>query len=321
METQYIVGVDAGGTKTRLRLATLQGDTLEDVTHPAGDWTNLDSRGKAVALGASIRALTRSPPIAVGIGAHGCDSDTECAELRTAMEAELAVPVRVVNDAFLLEAAVPAGGPAAGLVVGTGSIAVARDTFGGSLYAGGWGWLVGDPGSAWGTVRDAVGALTRAHDRARTDDPLLPALLAHTGARSLRDVVGTMQSTPPRSWARWAPTVFDAAEAGSPAARTAVLTGADDLTTLVGHLVARGADITRVVAGGSVIVGRPPLAEALRDRLRERLGLPLTVYTGEPVAGAVRMAAPPEPPGTPPRTNTPRYPAPGAPAGGRRTTR
>nr|WP_202512878.1 ATPase [Streptomyces sp. SID3343] len=273
-----------------MRFTTFEGDVFRDVTHPAGDWTNLDARGKAAALGARIRAVTSEPPAAVAVGAHGCDTDHECAELRAAVQAELSVPAHVVNDAFLLEAAVPDGGPCAGLVVGTGSIAVAHHRTGGSLYAGGWGWLVGDPGSAWGTVREAVRALTRTHDRADPDDPLLPALLACSDTGSLREIVGSMQRVPPRSWAHWAPTVFDAAEAGSPAALAAVHWGMDELATLVDDLVARGADVTRVVAAGSVIAGRALLADGLADRLRVRLGVPLTVFDGDPVEGAVRLA-------------------------------
>ncbi|MEW2547042.1 ATPase [Streptomyces sp. NPDC047002] len=292
METKYIVGVDAGGSKTRLRFADRDGATVKDVTRPAGDWTNADARGKARLVAARIREVDAAPPAAVGIGAHGCDSDAECAELRRAAEAELGVPVAVVNDAFLLCEAAPDGGPCAGLVVGTGSIAVARRGDGTSLYAGGWGWLVGDPGSAWGTVRDAVRALAEAENRTggAGGDPLLPALLAASGTRSLREVVGLMQRTPAQRWAGWAPVVFDAAESGSAAGLAALRTGAAELVALVGDLAARGAEVRRVVAGGSVIAGRPALAERVAHGLRTRHGLPLTVLDTAPVAGAVHLA-------------------------------
>ncbi|OON82711.1 N-acetylglucosamine kinase [Streptomyces tsukubensis] len=290
MDTHYIVGIDAGGSHTRLRFATPEGATTHEHVHPAGDWTNLTPSGKAAVLGAHLRAVTRQPPLALGVGAHGCDSDAECEALRHAVQEETGAPTTVVNDAFLLEAAVP-GGPCAGLVVGTGSIAVARTPEGASLYAGGWGWLVGDPGSAWGTVREAVRHLVTEHDRAgRDQDPLLAPLLARAGGRALRDVVGAMQRLPPREWAGWAPDVFDAAEAGSPAALAAVLSGADQLVGLVCDLAARGATVTRVVAGGSVIAARPLMADRVADGLHRGLGAPLTVFSGAPVAGAVHLA-------------------------------
>ncbi|MFE9247954.1 N-acetylglucosamine kinase [Streptomyces sp. NPDC007088] len=291
MNTDYIVGVDAGGTRTRLRLATPQGRTLADHRHPAGDWTALDAAGKAGRLAAALRAVTERPPLAVAVGAHGCDSEEECDALREAVADRTGVAVAVVNDAFLLEAAVPDEGPAAGLVVGTGSIAVGRHADGTSLYAGGWGWLLGDPGSGWGTVREAVRLLTHAHDRTgRTEDPLLPPLVRLAGGGGLRDVVDALQRLPPREWAAWAPAVFDAADAGSPAARAAITRGADDLVSLVSDLRARGAAFHRVIGGGSVLASRPHLAHRLASGLRTRLNLPLTVYTGEPVAGAVHLA-------------------------------
>ncbi|WP_212910592.1 N-acetylglucosamine kinase [Streptomyces sp. TS71-3] len=293
----YVAGIDAGGTKTHLRLATAGGDPIADEVRPAGAWTDLDAPGKARLIAGHLRDIAGAAggpgvlPGALAVGAHGCDSDAECAELRLALHAELGLPVRVVNDAFLLAAAAGGTGPAAGLVVGTGSIAVARDAAGRSLYAGGWGWLIGDGGSAWGTVREAVRALAEAHDRgAGEDDPLLPALLDRSGTRSLREVAGLMQNAPAGTWAGWAPAVFTAAAEGSPAARHAIENGAHALASLVADLVARGARVTRVVAGGGVIVGQDVMADAVAHALRERCGLPLTVFRGLPVTGAVRLA-------------------------------
>jgi N-acetylglucosamine kinase-like BadF-type ATPase len=167
-----------------------------------------------------------------------------------------------------------------------------RCSGGGSLYAGGWGRLIGDPGSARGTVRCAVQALSEAENRtgAPDGDPLLPALLAASGTGSLREVVGLMQRTPARHWAGWAPAVFDAAEAGSPAGLAALRRGAAELVALVGDLIARGAAARRVVAGGSVIAGRPSLAARVAPGLLAAHGLPLTVFDGDPVAGAVLLA-------------------------------
>ncbi|MFI6346118.1 N-acetylglucosamine kinase [Streptomyces sp. NPDC050560] len=288
---RYVVGVDAGGTRTRLRFAAPGGAVLADAAHPAGDWTDLDAEGKARLIAGHLARTADGTPAAIGVGAHGCDSDDECEQLRAALASLVPAPVRVVNDAFLLEAAVPGPEPCGCLVVGTGSIAVARDGAGRSLYAGGWGWLLGDPASGWGTVREAVRLLAAAQDRGGGgDDPLLAPLLRRSGARSLREVAGFMQREPARVWARWAPDVYAAAAAGSPAARAAVDGGATALAGLVGDLVARGARVGRVVAGGSVIAAQPALAAAVSTALRP-LGVPrLTVYGGEPVAGAVRLA-------------------------------
>lgn len=297
MNTEYIVGIDAGGTKIQLRFSTLDGEIIRDVVLPAGDWTNLSASGRAHLLAARLTEAGQRPATAVGVGAHGCDTDSEVAELRLALEDRLGVPVGVVNDAVLIGLASDDTAPTsdnvalANLVVGTGSIAVGRDTAGHSLYAGGWGWLIGDPGSAWGTVREAVRVLSEEQDRGGlTDDPLLPELLTLADSRSLREVVGRMQSIPARDWAAWAPAVFEAAERGSAAALTSIDSGAHALVGLVENLVDRGAVIEGVVAGGNVIVNQPMLAERVARGLAKGPGLPLTVFRGAPVHGAVRLA-------------------------------
>ena len=66
--------------------------------------------------------------------------------------------MQVVNDAELM---VPAAGyfGGIGVVSGTGSIAVARTAEGHMLAAGGWGWILGDEGSAPALVREAAKAI------------------------------------------------------------------------------------------------------------------------------------------------------------------
>ena len=84
-------------------------------------------------------------------------------------------PVRVVNDAELLPAALGLSHEI-GLVAGTGSIAVNRTRGGRMLAAGGWGWI-GDEGGA-GLLRERRGpshALEIGGDPERTwSDDCLP---------------------------------------------------------------------------------------------------------------------------------------------------
>ncbi|WP_020500359.1 N-acetylglucosamine kinase [Sciscionella marina] len=285
-----LLGIDAGGTRTRLRLARPDGTVLARAEHSAEDWPALGVEDKARAVESWLGELTGTPPSAVGLGAHGCDSEAECEQLRIAVQARLRAPVRVVNDAFLLIAAESA--PSAGLVVGTGSVAVAWDHEGRALHTGGWGWLLGDPGSAWGTVRDAVRALHHAQDRGELDgDPLLPVLLRLAGADSLREVKRRMQRRPARSWAEWAPQVHAVAGQGSPAALAAIESGAQSLVDNIGDLLVQGGRFSRVIGGGSVLVNQPRLAARIGDLLRERFDLTLCLYRGEPVAGALALAA------------------------------
>ncbi|WP_200949678.1 N-acetylglucosamine kinase [Leifsonia sp. Root227] len=286
-----MLGIDAGGTKIHLRASASGGELLGDVIVPSEGWTSLDAAGKADVIVELIASSSFADPAAVGIGAHGCDSDAECEELRSAIAVRSACAVEVVNDAVLLQHTVDDGTDRrANLVLGTGSIVVAKTPDGKSLYAGGWGWLVGDPGSAWGVVRESIRRLTEESDAGRANDPLRYALLRLAGVHSLRGLVEVLHRLTPSEWAAWAPAVFEAAEAGSAIARATLEDGAQRVVDLVRHLRDRGAAIDGVVAGGGVIANQPMLELALSERLREQLQLELVVVREDPVRGAVRLA-------------------------------
>ena len=297
-----VIGVDVGGTKTRLLLAPVVGDTtktLRDVVVPTASWCDElgDTRRVAVSLhglivdrlGPSMRDVT------LVVGAHGCENTAHC----RAFERELAAlwngPVTVVNDAELIPPAMGAG-DAIGIVVGTGSIAVARDRDGEMVAAGGWGWLLGDDGSAPALVRDAIRAVLSELDRGESGracaDPLVPLLLHAFDADDAAGLAlaATRRASAPE-WGEHAPLVFAAAESGSPAARRVISRAATALAGLVETLRERGISADRVVAGGAVIQTQPRLQQALRDELSHRCpDIRLDILDREPAWGAVALA-------------------------------
>ena len=84
-------------------------------------------------------------------------------------------PVQVLNDAELLPAALGLNHQI-GLVAGTGSVAVSRSPKTGMLVAGGWGWVIGDEGSAAGLIREAGRAVLA---DARLHLLVVPSALLH----------------------------------------------------------------------------------------------------------------------------------------------
>lgn len=288
MSTGLIVGIDVGGTKTHLRAESGSGALVIDRVVPTSGWetTSAAKAGKLVAL---IRENMTGSLDSLAVGAHGSDTDEDCAELAARIKDQLHAPTTVVNDSLLL-------GPAAGydrcisLVAGTGSIALGRDAGGSTLYTGGWGWLVGDEGSAWGIVREAIRLLTSACDRGVTDDVLLGELLDESACETLRDLVAATERRPAAEWARWVPAVFRAASAGAPLALEAVSHGARALSTLVTTLLQRGAVADAVVSAGGVIVNQRGFAKEVEHFLAADSGLPLVLYSGPPVKGAVKLA-------------------------------
>ncbi|MFE6996139.1 BadF/BadG/BcrA/BcrD ATPase family protein [Microbacterium sp. NPDC057659] len=285
-DAPVLLGIDAGGTKVHVRWASVDGTVIEDRVVRELGW----GAASFVDRAAVVAGLAAERPVrAIGIGSHGCDSDAECEDLRSRVAAQVPVPVAVVNDAELLGHAV--GRPhAINVVLGTGSIVVHRGS-GEARYLGGWGWLVGDDGSAWGLVRNAVAALSDGVDvRSSESDPLQELLLTASGSSSLRDLVDVMQTSPASEWASWADAIF-AVESESAAAQTAIDLGVSRTARLVERVRALSAQADHVVFAGGVVANQRGYAARLEAAVRDRTGLQATVLDGPPVAGAVRLAA------------------------------
>lgn len=288
--SHLIAGLDIGGTKTQI--VVMRGQVVvAERTVPSSLWrtwrTDEDARG----LAELIRGVAGETPDSTGIGAHGCDSDAQCKALQNAMCSALDAPATVVNDAELL---VPAAGfvDGIGVVSGTGSIAVARSADGRMLAAGGWGWILGDEGSAAAIVREAAKAVRGAIDRERFADPLIGALMRALETdevtklgRLLNDVKGAAE------WGRHAGAVFDAADKGSVLADQVIRDGGKALAGLVEILIGRGATAGVIVAGGTVIASQPRLFEPFRRAVvASSPGSRVVLLMEPPVAGALAIA-------------------------------
>lgn len=290
--TDVIVGLDAGGTKLGVRVDTLDGSRIADVSLPAEDWSASPAGSAARWLADRIRRAVPEGArvLAVGVGAQGCDTVEHCRELEHEFEL-LGYPATVVNDAELL---VPAAGieRGIGIIAGTGSIAVGRDAAGETLFSGGWGWVIGDEGGAPAIVRDATIAALLARDEGLPDDGLLNALQLAFGVSSAPTLARAVNDTPTaENWGPRAIAVFAAADAGSARAARVIDRSAQRLAALVDQLVRRGAVADAVVAAGSVIANQPRLFSALSARItRAHPALAVVLLDDAPVSGGIELA-------------------------------
>lgn len=281
-----------GGTKVAVRAQTWDGETVADRVLPAAGWRVepadlaaawlLDRIHEALPLGSRVAAAA--------VGAQRCNTD-ERARLLAAALGDRGVPATVVNDAMLV---VPAADVDEGLgvIAGTGSVAVGRTAAGRFVVAGGWGWVLGDEGSAVGLVREAARAALLAHDEDHDDPELLRRLEAAFDTADLDQLTLAITEDPwPAHLGPAAPAVFAAADAGSPLARRVIANGAASLATLVDRLQAKGAAGRVVVAAGGVMTGQPRFFERFRDRVqRAHPDLEVRLLEAAPVAGALVLA-------------------------------
>lgn len=287
-----VVGLDIGGTHSRARLAR-NGDTVADADAGSASLTAVGPQRAKTALADLVARLglaEQQPLDAICVGSAGSGS----AEARDFLMKSLAPLTRsgtvlVVNDARL---ALPAAGLDEGiaLIGGTGSTAlgVAADR---EVQVGGWGYLLGDEGSGYWTVRAAVRELADREDRGADLGELGRRLLHASGAHDVPDLVQRFYDHPnPDGWGRHVREVLDSED---PAAELILTKAADELATLVGTAARRlngPADLAVVLAGG-LLTGYAPLAQAVHERVHAALpAADVSMLTEPPVAGAVRLA-------------------------------
>jgi len=295
---KYVIGVDIGGTKTRIVTAPADdadGAALEDLTVASSAWRGGLGDPRSDAIGLHRLIVDRLGPsalaAALAVGAHGCENTRQCRELEDALRTRFSGPVIVVNDSELMAPAmgIPEG---IGLVVGTGSIATARSAEGELLTAGGWGWLLGDEGSAPALVREATRAVLAALDRGEPLDRLGRRLMAAFGVQDAAGLaLAVTDGAAATAWGDHAPEVFAAADEGSSTAQEVIRQAGVQLALLVQRIRQRGVPWDTVVAGGAVIERQPRLQAALYDAVESATpSIRLRILSQPPVVGAVALA-------------------------------
>jgi glucosamine kinase len=228
--TDFVIGVDGGGSKTRLILADLEGNHLADVT--GGGSAMAPGRGDHSA--GVIQELVRQAAETAGIlegrartlvaGVAGVGRAAEARALTVALEdLELADEVVVLGDGEI--ALADAFGPGAGimLISGTGSIAYGRSPSRVMARCGGWGPAFGDEGSGAWIGRKALGIVASAADGREPATALTGAVLTAAQVNQAEELIPWGIAATPRELAALAPVVFNTASAGD--ARASALVG------------------------------------------------------------------------------------------------
>lgn len=291
----YVIGIDAGGTKTVGLLADESGTVLREAR--AGG-ANLRMHGELAvekALYQVIDALDAPQPVdALCIGIAGVDRDPE-KELMRDLLRRLGIrrATRIVNDATVALVAGAPDGIGVVLVAGTGSIAYGVDSTGRTARSGGWGYLLGDEGSAFWLGHAAVRLGIRAADGRGPATTLYQRICEHLDLHAPSDLVGWFydQELSRTRVAQLARLVEEAAAEGDEAAIELLEQAAQHLARAA-HAVDRQLEFSGpyplVLAGGAFRA-----CPSLVVRLQAQLDLPnarVARLEGEPAMGAVTLA-------------------------------
>jgi glucosamine kinase len=153
-----VLGVDAGGSATRAVLMA-DGQVLSRFDEPP-----LNVLLQADAFERLTALITASGAAVAGLGLAGLRGPEHAAEMAARLAAATGVGVVVVDDTEAALAGAFGAGPGVIVIAGTGSNALGQSGDGKTVRAGGYGFLVGDEGSAYWFASQAMRAALRSHD-------------------------------------------------------------------------------------------------------------------------------------------------------------
>jgi N-acetylglucosamine kinase len=293
---RYVIGIDAGGTKTVGLLADETGQVLAEVR---GSGANLQTHGELEVekvFDDIVEGLAQGRTIsAVALGIAGVDRPHDEAVIRGILRRlGHRESVRVVNDAAI---ALVAGAPdGVGIVVlaGTGSISYGQDAHGTTARAGGFGFLLADEGSGYWFGHQALRATVRAADGRGPATRIMPIVFEALEVTSVAELVPRVyeKGLPKHRIAALAGTVQQAHDQGDAVAASLIDVGAQELA-LAARAVARQLDLGDgpfpVVLAGGAFKACPSMVAPLEAHLALPGGRP-TLLQAEPARGAVRLA-------------------------------
>jgi len=296
----YVLGIDAGGTKTVCYLADADGRIVGE---GRGGGANLQLHGElevekvlhaVIEQAVGDRAIL---PLAVCLGVAGVDRAEDDRIVRSIMRRlGFRAHTLVVNDALVALVAGTGDDPGVVLIAGTGSIAYGVNENGYAARAGGWGHVIGDEGSGYWIGRQALTAVVREADGRGPQTRLTPLVLEHFGLTRVEGLIREVydRGMPRQAVAALGPVIDRARSEGDVPASEILHKAGEELTraaaSVIGRLHMRGDAFRTVLAGGMFRV-IPWLVDDVTCRLAEvaprTTGVRLDV---EPAVGAVHLA-------------------------------
>lgn len=297
-----VVGVDGGGSKTRVVVADESGKALGSIEGPASAVRPGAVEHSADVIAACVRdalahaGMEHVVPKVLYVGVAGVGREPEREALWQALVArEVAEDVAVHPDAMIALDDAFAEGAGVLLIAGTGSVAFARGPDGTFARCGGWGPVIGDEGSGAWIGRRALNVAAASSDGREPESALTDALLTAIEADDPAALIPWAAHATPAQLAQLAPVVFRVAATGDLRANTLLSLAVEELVlhvrTLSRRLFVDERAATPVALAGGLLSRGAPLRKRVEQRLKVAVpGAQLRAEDVDPARGAVRGA-------------------------------
>ncbi|MBN3891795.1 MAG: N-acetylglucosamine kinase [Nostoc sp. JL31] len=310
----YVLGIDGGGSKT---VCVLMDDSRQVLVRGEAGPSNYQSIGIEATLqsiqsaihnaveAAIITNTVNIDAICLGLGGVGRATDIEVVKglVKELQNNKLPItwalqPANIVicNDALI--ALVGGIGQPVGIVVaaGTGSIVFGRNHEGHTKRVGGWGYILGDEGSAYKIALAGMNAALKSYDGREISTSLIEGFKQHLNLENIEDLIEVVYR---REWgvkqiAALAPIVDLAAASGDIVANIIIDHAVKELvktTSTVIDAIFSADSVLEVVTTGSVWRGRCKIHERFAVSLVKKFPNVNVIFPRyEPAYGAGLLA-------------------------------
>ncbi|WP_088067379.1 N-acetylglucosamine kinase [Gottfriedia luciferensis] len=299
MDNRLIIGMDGGGTKTRVVVKEQpDGETLFDQNFGTSNYNNIGIEGLRPIFQEIYKALIscfaeRLNDAILVLGSAGIDRPKDIEIYLSALrESGFTCHLEVVNDAEIALVGGNGSRKDALIIAGTGSIVMGIDSKGKTIRSGGWGGLISDEGGGFKIGLHAIAAVMQEHDKVIAPTTFTKKLLAHFQLTTPEDFVDLLyldKTIPVDQVASCAPIILEAWANGDEAARTIVETELEKLVRLVvGISKQMGSEKFRLSVAGSLLIKSSDYFNALKEKLSTALPqVEVSVPLYDPVIGAI----------------------------------
>lgn len=300
--TAIVVGVDGGGSSTRVIVADEQGRELSRLTGAGSALRPGEEHRSGEVIAILVRdalesaAVGESRPRALCVGVAGAGRETaRQAVWQSLVGHQLADEVDVRTDAAVALEDAFGDGSGILLIAGTGSVAYGRGPGGAFERCGGWGPSFGDEGSGAWIGRKALSVITCAADGREPPNALTGAILTIAEVASLEELIPWAAAATARDLASLVPAVAHAASQGDARANSILSLATEELVlhvrSLARQLFTDERSAIPIALHGGLLGKRGPLRRRVEHRLKSAVpGAQLRTAEVQAARGAVRVA-------------------------------
>jgi len=310
-----VLGIDGGGSKTVCILMQDTGEVLGRGEAGSSNYQTIGIKATLQSIESAIYAATNEAlnsiiyinikAISLGLAGVGRATDIEIikALVQDLQNSKLlrinwasASNIVICNDALI--ALVGGIGDDVGVVVaaGTGSIVFGRNHQGKTKRVGGWGYILGDEGSAYKIALAGMQAAFKAYDGREMSTSLVEAFKQHLNLANIEDLIEVIYR---RGWgvkeiAALAPVVDFTAASGDEVANNIIESAVQDLvkaTSTVIDAIFSFSSNCEIVTTGSVWQGRCKMRDRFAGYIVAKFPSVKVIFPrNEPAYGAALLA-------------------------------